>query len=381
MNILLYDLTSYIQNDVIYYLKKMGHKCRNILYKMPNTYEDDFFEYKFKKIMKEDSYDCVISTNFIPLLARICYEANMKYISWIYDSPVNYDNIETFQYPTSYIFLFDRIDAEKITAAGGVHVYHLPLAVNTNRLDQIKITPKDTAKYGADISFIGMFYDNQLNTIRYCLSDYDKGYLDSIVQSQLQLYGCNIIEPMITDDFVQKINNSLQSHTTTKLTAKQIIYCISQQVTHIERTTLCHMLGLEHTLKYYSSAKLTGKDHITWMGTAHYFSEMPVIFKSSKLNLNPTLKSIQSGIPLRALDILGSKSVLLSNYQPELAEYFVDGQDVIMYESIEDAIAKADYYLEHKDLLKEIADNGYRIVREHFNYPDKIQYMLETAGL
>ena len=52
-----------------------------------------------------------------------------------------------------------------------------------------------------------------------------------------------------------------------------------------------------------------------------------------------------------------------------------------MYESIEDAIAKADYYLEHEDLLKEIADNGYRIVREHFNYPDKIQYMLETAGL
>ena len=53
--------------------------------------------------------------------------------------------------------------------------------------------------------------------------------------------------------------------------------------------------------------------------------ELPCVFRYSKLNLNPTLKSIQSGIPLRALDIMGAKGVLLSNFQPELVEYFEDG--------------------------------------------------------
>ena len=72
---------------------------------------------------------------------------------------------------------------------------------------------------------------------------------------------------------------------------------------------------------------------------------------------------------------------MLSNYQPELAEYFSDGQDVIMYESIEDALSKADYYLKHEEPRARIAQNGYQKVISHFTYPDRITTMLKTAGI
>ena len=108
---------------------------------------------------------------------------------------------------------------------------------------------------------------------------------------------------------------------------------------------------------------------------------MPKIFRLSRLNLCPTLKSIRSGIPLRALDILCCGGALLSNYQPELAEYFIDGKDVIMYESIEDALAKADYYLKHEDKRLQIVRNGYQKVTTHFTYPDRISSILKTAGV
>ena len=108
---------------------------------------------------------------------------------------------------------------------------------------------------------------------------------------------------------------------------------------------------------------------------------MPGVFRFSKLNLNPTLKCIQSGIPLRALDIMGARGVLLSNYQPELAEHFIDGEDVIMYESMEDAFAKADFYLQHEDLRRQIANNGYLKVKEFFSYSEKINEMFQTADL
>lgn len=106
--------------------------------------------------------------------------------------------------------------------------------------------------------------------------------------------------------------------------------------------------------------------------------EMPCVFRYSKLNLNPTLKSIQSGIPLRALDIMGAKGVLLSNFQPELVEYFEDGQDLILYSSMEEAVEKAAYYLEHDDIREQIAQNGYEKIKEYFTYPDRIQKMLAT---
>ncbi len=52
-----------------------------------------------------------------------------------------------------------------------------------------------------------------------------------------------------------------------------------------------------------------------------------------------------------------------------------------MYESIEDALEKADYYLRNEQVRQEIAKNGYRKVRENFSYPGKIAYMFKAAGI
>ena len=107
---------------------------------------------------------------------------------------------------------------------------------------------------------------------------------------------------------------------------------------------------------------------------------MNAVFRNSALNLCPTLRSIISGIPLRSLDILVNRAVLFSNYQPELAEYFSDGEDLIMYESIEDAIAKADYYLAHKEVLEEMKIKGYEKVIKYFSYEDKIKKILDNIN-
>lgn len=112
-------------------------------------------------------------------------------------------------------------------------------------------------------------------------------------------------------------------------------------------------------------------------GPLKYYEEMPFVFRNSKLNLNITLKDIRSGIPLRALDIMGSRGVLLSNYQPELAEMFEDGKDVILYESVEDAVEKMDFYLKREDLRERIAKSGYRKVCEHFSYRERLMQMLQ----
>ena len=111
-------------------------------------------------------------------------------------------------------------------------------------------------------------------------------------------------------------------------------------------------------------------------GPVKYFSDMNAVFRNSLLNLCPTLRSISSGIPLRGLDIMGAGGVLFSNYQEELAEFFIDSEDVIMYESLEDAVAKADYYLNNKDLLPNIALSGKEKAAAYFSYDDRINTLL-----
>ena len=130
---------------------------------------------------------------------------------------------------------------------------------------------------------------------------------------------------------------------------------------------------ISHTC-FYSSESVS-IPNVKSKGPLKYPDEMPCVFRYSKLNLNPTLKCIQSGIPLRALDIMGAKGVLLSNYQPELAEYFENEKDLILYESIEDAVAR------HENLRGEIAANGYKKVKESFSYPERINTMFRIAQI
>ena len=47
-----------------------------------------------------------------------------------------------------------------------------------------------------------------------------------------------------------------------------------------------------------------------------------------------------------------------------------------MYTSIEDAIAKAEFYLSNDDLRKEIAAAGFEKIKDNFRYEDRIEILL-----
>lgn len=383
MKILFYDMGSYTAQDLIFYLEKAGHTCKPIYYHFANKYSDDFFCERFAKYLKDDTYDAVFSINFFPLVAQLCHEHHIRYISWSYDSPLDIGLQEYFAYDTNYIFLFDRIEVADYQSAGYKRIFHLPLAVNTNRLDALHFTTEQQTKYSADISFVGQLYTSPLDTLLYSADTYTKGYIEGILQAQLRVYGYYFIDELITDELLNSINASFQAigQTALQLNYRGLSYAIASQITHLERSFLLEQMGELFDTKFYSSSSGDLQGPLQFCGPVKYFTEMPGVFRYSKLNLCPTLRSIRSGIPLRALDIMGSKGVLLSNYQPELAEYFEDGKDVIMYGSLEEAFEKTAYYLEHEELLSKIAHNGYKLTKEYFSYPSKIEEIMNTIRL
>ena len=378
MKILFYDMGSYTAQDIIYHLEKSGHSCKTLYYHFANKYEDPFFCERFLKELKKANYDIVFSVNFFPLVAQLCYDQRIRYVSWSYDSPLDADFQNYFSYDTNYIFLFDRMEVLEYQAKGYDQVFHLPLAVHTERLDSLQFTPIQQAKYSADISFVGQLYNSPLDTLLYQADEETRGYIEGILQAQLRVYGYYFIDELITDELLEKINHSI--HSTVQLNPRGLSYAIASQITHMERSFLLEQMGGLFDIKFYSTQPHTFPTPVQICGPVKYFTEMPAIFRYSKLNLNPTLRSIRSGIPLRALDIMGSKGVLFSNYQPELAEYFEDGRDVIMYGSMEDAFEKAAYYLQHEELLHEIARNGYEITKNLFHYPTRINQIVNTIN-
>ena len=382
MKILFYDMGSYTSNDFLYYLKKAGHTCKTVYYHFPDKFCDDFFCERFSSYLKGDTYDVVISVNFFPLVAQICNDFRIKYIAWCYDSPLEIRLQESFHYETNYIFLFDKTEVMQYQASGYTQVFHLPLAVNTDRLDRLTFHPKLVQAYTADVSFVGHLYDSPLETLLYPVDDFIKGYIEGILQAQLRIYGYYFLDELITDQLLDTINASFQKigQTGVALNRRGLSFAVASRITQLERSFLLEQLGQLFDTRFYTTKSHSLKN-VKSCGPVKYGDEMPCIFRCSRLNLNPTLKCIQSGIPLRALDIMGAKGVLLSNYQPELAEYFENGKDVILYESMEDAIDKADFYLKHEEARISIALSGYRKVREFFSYSQRIQELFDIAQI
>ena len=102
----------------------------------------------------------------------------------------------------------------------------------------------------------------------------------------------------------------------------------------------------------------------------------PYVFKHARINLNITLRSIKSGIPLRAFDILGAGGFLLTNYQTDFMDCYIPGEDFVYYESKEDKFAKIDYYLKHEDERVAIAQNGFERTAANHTYKHRIEEML-----
>jgi len=370
MNILFYDMGSYTYKDIQFHLEKSGHNCKFMLYRFPNNYEDAFFCDRFRQELTSSAYDIVFSVNFFPLVAKLCAEIGIPYLCWVYDSPMEELALSYLRFDTNYVCLFDRAEVQRYHAMGFKRVFHLPLAVNSARIDATLNAAPYPQKYLTDVSFIGQLYNSTLDTLLVYANDYIKGYVEGIVQAQLRIYGYDFIDELIPDDVLDYLNEVYQQKNMTgvHLTRIGLIYTIQKHITNFERTFLLEELGNHFTVNYHTQKPYDFRSNVTCMPPVDYYNTMPYIFRTSKLNLCPTLRSIQSGIPLRALDIMVSKGTLFSNYQIELAENFTDGEEVVMYSGMEEAIEKASFYISHGNIREKIARAGYEKTKRMYDY-------------
>ena len=80
------------------------------------------------------------------------------------------------------------------------------------------------------------------------------------------------------------------------------------------------------------------------------------------------------------MDILGCGGFLLTNYQQDMLNFFVPGEDYVYYESRNDLMEKIGYYLEHEEERRAIAQNGYEKVCAEHTYEQRLQEILDVVN-
>lgn len=368
MKLLIYNSISSLQYDACEICKEEHIDFRLFEWNFNSKNNDEEFIKWFCDTIPEGEYEALLSINYYPVLSQACMKKQIKYIAWCCEAPLKVEKIEeTLNNPVNYVFLFDKIQFWQYANQGFETVYHLPLGVNRTRVSQITLTDADYEKHAAEISFVGSLYPNNLAELIASVNDYTKGYLQAALNVQAQLYGSFILDKLIMENMVN--NKPL------------LMQAMCEEITRRERISLLNLCGNEFHTKLYSGDKDDLLQNVVECGPMNDITEINKIYACSRVNLNATLKSIQTGIPLNVFNIMGAGGFLLTNYQEELLEHFENETDIAIYESVEDAIAKVQFYLRHEELRREIAENGRRKVWENHSLQDCMLVMFNTAGI
>lgn len=139
-------------------------------------------------------------------------------------------------------------------------------------------------------------------------------------------------------------------------------------------------LSKKYAVTIYSNSDTSSLSRVRYGGSLDYWSEMPKVFAATKINLNFTIPNIKSGLPLRIWDVLGSRGFLMTNFQAEIPYYFKNKEDLVCFESVDELVELAGYYLTHEEERRQIAENGYRKVCKQHGYEQRITNMMEIVG-
>ncbi len=389
MKLLFYRYGSICEPDVMDGFQELGHTIQEITTEITNKSLTPQESIQIvSNALLEHPVDFVFSINFFPFLSEVCKIFKLPYLCWTVDSPVMELFATSIANPYNLIFLFDRAQYEEISPLNPGHVFHLPLAANVKQKQRCVRSASAAVrkKFTSDISFVGSLYTEKCPYDR--LTDapaYLSGYLDGLMEAQLRIYGGYIVEDMLTDEIVEEFKTHLpgffqypfDSYLTDRKTMSELY--IGNKISAMERLRVMELLSTRFSVDLYTASDTSHLPQIHNRGLAKTLEEMPIIFQNSKINLNITSKPIRSGLPLRIFDILGCGGFVLTNFQPELTDFFVPGEDLIYYENLDDLVEKADYFLRHETERREIAENGFARVKDYHTYPIRLAQMMEVA--
>lgn len=357
------------------------------------------------------SFAFIFSINFFPAISYTCSHFKIPYVCWSVDSPVPELFSNALKNEWNRIFLFDKAQYEFFHPVNPEHIFYLPLATNVKRWERVilSMTENDFTKYGADVSFVGSLYNEkckydtllraQSDTSVACsaitcnkkndvnvISPYTQGFVDGLIEAQLKVYGYNFISDNLTERVIREIaaadpdfyhGSDTYADTDHYLVAHQYI---GIKLASVERIRTLNRLAKRFSVTLYTNSDvspLSGVDCRRGISTLH---EMPKVFHASKINLNMTMRPIETGLSLRIWDVLGCGGFLLTNYQAEIPDYFEIGKDLETYESMEELEQKVQYYLAHEEERLEIAINGYEKVAGFHTYEARLAEMIRILS-
>lgn len=339
---------------------------------------------ELEEFLEENKVDLVVTFDFVNTVSNACNKEKVRYLAWVFDSPLFELYSEEARKEYNHIMVFDKKQYEKLSKYPFAHLHYGTLATDIERYGSLKIADEDKKKYGADVSFVGRLYN-----IREFDSLFDNGNEKYLAEANQIFDSCfckwdgkTTIYDKASQEFVDFFMEKYKLKDWEKYELDDRIYVegfrLARRLNELERVAVLNRVAQKHKVVLFTDdKKIDGLKNVDVRGSVTYDMEMPLVFYFSKINLNISSRSIETGIPQRVLDIMAVGGFVLTNYQEEIEEYFKIGEEIEVFHDLDELERKVDYYLKHEDKRLRIAMNGYKKVSKEFSYTAKASKMVD----
>jgi len=386
MHILMYNWRAFSNDYLFNNLRELGGNVD--VWSDPDILEPTERAIEKLKTKLKNNYDLVVSFNYFRGVATACEQTNIPYAAWTQDAPLWSLYDDTIRSKNNYFFCFDSEQYKHLKEKNIKNVFYLPLGVDVERLEKktVNITADKKSKYRADISFVGSLYKDtaMFDDIVAKLSEYSKGYLYAICNMQLKVPEIRFSEIEISKEVMRELQRkvSFEGEGYIEVELKKLFEnIVDRKVTAIERNMMVEICRKYQNFKIYTNSSLDEALNKYNQGIVDYYTDMPLVFNQSKININLSARPIHYGIPLRVLDIIASNGFVLTNAQPDLFLYFEEGKSIATFQCIEELEDKIDYYMNHETERINIRNEGKAIVKSIFDYKTQIKTIFECVGI
>ena len=337
----------------------------------------------------------VFSINYFPYISEVCQKLNVMYVCLSVDCPVLEFFSDSIHNSCNRIFLFDYNQYLQFKDENPQCIFYLPLGTNVDRWDEaLKEIKKDAKKreWIYDVSMVGSLYNEKSPYDKLLMDDFDRGFADGLVEAQLKVPGLDLVYEVLDEKTVKAIKGAMDRKgnrtwenyalaeaftDTDRYVATN--YYLAMRVSELERIRLLNMLAEDFKVELFTRSDASPLKGVKVHGGVSTHIEMPRVFYQSKINLNITIRSIQTGLSQRVWDVLGSEGFLLCNYQMEIPEYLEIGKDLDCFESPLELKEKVAYYLSHEEERMEIARHGYETVKNKHTCRHQVAEILKIV--
>ncbi|MEA3417485.1 MAG: glycosyltransferase, partial [Thermodesulfobacteriota bacterium] len=383
VRVLLLTTRYFLMGEIIRAMERLGIKYRLVTISQNELGRQDFIKKIIKDII-DFKPDFLFTINHLGMdregiLAQFLARIEMPFASWYVDNPnLIFKRYEKNVTPYCAMFLWDKNNLPDMRDFGFEHLFYMPLGVDERRFRPTRNEANPMPHLASDVAFVG---NSMVKKAR-----------DTLIKSEVG-GGLKSLFKHIARDYMESEERRIEEIIELKYPG---LYDDFQKLTGADSANYEAAVNWEAT-KIYRLERvkkllpfrplIVGDPHwpeliddglFRYHRELAYYNELPCLYNVATINFNATSRQMKGAVNQRVFDVPACMAFLLTDYQEQMDELFIVGEEVICYKEPDEIGELIKYYLDHESERKQVAEKGYkRVIRDH-TYVSRVMGIVEA---